>query len=146
MVQQKYDPIESISITKYGWIILLVLQGIYLTLDVVELSGVHRISYGLLSAIFMFFLGVTILIFSLINIKEKSLHGFIEGGFYLIFAAIIFYYKYQHYDKFKSTEKDLETTTKQYNKLQDYNIQLQSMNQRLENINKQMAVHMLKSN
>jgi len=134
MGNQKYDPIESVSISKYGWIALLFLQGIYLTLDVLELSGAHRISYGVLSAVFMFFLGVIILILSFINIKDKPVHGFVEGGFYLIFAAIIFYYKYQHYAEFKDNEKELETASKKYDRLEDYTVQLQSMNRRLESM------------
>ena len=136
MENKEFDPIENLSFRKNGWIILLIIQGIYLILDVFELSG-DKISYGVLSALFMFSLGIIIIVISLINIKNKPIHGFIEGSFYLVFSVIIFYYKYKHFLDFKHTKKELNTTTQKYDKLKEYAVQLQNMNIRLENMNKQ---------
>lgn len=145
MGDQKYDPVGDLTVSRYGWIILLVLQGIYLTLDALELSGAHKISYGVLSAIFMFFLGLIIIVLSLAKIKERPVHGFVEGGFYLFFASIIFYYKYRHFTEFNNNISDLETTAKNYDRLQAYTVQLRGMNQRLESINRKMALRSLKN-
>lgn len=78
------SPLKFVANKEFGWILLLLLQGTYLILDIVEVAT-HNINYGIFAGIFMTLLGVLVLGFTIMEgIKEKHLHwhGLIEGLFY----------------------------------------------------------------
>ena len=80
-----------------GWIWLLVIQGIYLSLDVINIITSKDL-FGLLSASFMIGLGIFLVFISIINNYFEK-HGFFQGLFYLIFGVLFLVYRYKNYYK-----------------------------------------------
>lgn len=100
------DILNSFFITKNGWLLLLILQGVYLTLDVIEVRT-ENIKYGMAASIFMAILGVIVLLYGVFQVFRKNgkeYRGIFEGIFYISFALILYYYKNKRYEK--SIEKD----------------------------------------
>lgn len=102
------DILQNFLSLKYGWLLLLILQGIYLTLDVIEIKT-EKIQYGMAASLFMAILGVIILLYSVFKVfreHEKEYHGILEGVFYISFAIVLYYYKNERYEEsIEKTEK-----------------------------------------
>lgn len=102
------DILQNFLSSKYGWLLLLILQGIYLTLDVIEIKT-EKIQYGMAASLFMAILGVIILLYSVFKVfreHEKEYHGILEGVFYISFAIVLYYYKNERYEEsIEKTEK-----------------------------------------
>ena len=121
------DILQNFFTSKYGWLLLLFLQGVYLTLDVIEIKT-EKIQYGMAASLFMAILGVIILLYSVFEIfrhREKEYHGIFEGIFYISFAVVLYYYKNKRYEE--STEKS--------EKIKEQNIALQALDNRLNELN-----------
>ena len=82
---------KSKLLLKFGWLWLLMLQGVYLSLDIAE-SVTENVLYGIIASAFMIGLGVFILTLTLLeklHSGELEVHGIIEGVFYLFFGIAL---------------------------------------------------------
>ncbi len=107
--RKEADPIGSLSSLEGGWLIILAIQGIYLTLDVEE-AATEKIAFGFAAAVFMVLLGVLIVAYTikdLINQKENVAHGLFQGAFYITFAIVIYYFKAKRAKMHRETKTEL---------------------------------------
>ena len=95
---------------KNGWIILLIIQAVYLSLDIVE-SVKEEVLYGIIASSFMIGLGFFILTITMLekfHHGELELHGIIEGMFYLLFGIILLIIRLRNQKKEKEEEEEEE--------------------------------------
>ena len=102
------DIISQLLTLEKGWIIILILQGIYLSLDSTE-AATGKITYGIVASIFMGILGLIIFLYSIVEIsknKHENYRGLIESIFYMTFSVIILYFKLKKKKEMKNVKKD----------------------------------------
>tara|TARA_Y100000389_G_C17464258_1_gene524211 strand:+ start:2249 stop:2632 length:384 start_codon:yes stop_codon:yes gene_type:complete len=86
-------------ISNHGWIWLLVIQAIYLSLDIINIITLKNV-FGLLSAYFMLGLGIFLICITAIeklNNNHFEKQGFFQGLFYLIFGVLFLVFRYKNY-------------------------------------------------
>ena len=92
--------LQSFGKEGHGWILLLLLQGVYLGLDVAE-AATGNVSFGMIAAIFMISLGSVAGLLTLIDwsaSKHLSGHGVLESVFYIAFGIALYVLRKKHKD------------------------------------------------
>jgi hypothetical protein len=90
--------LKSFGKEENGWILLLLLQAVYLGLDVTE-AATGNASFGIIAAIFMLSLGSVAGVMTLIDwstSKHLSGHGVVESLFYMAFGAALLVLRKKH--------------------------------------------------
>ena len=125
------DPIQFISEEEGGWIILLVIQGIYLSLDVFEAAS-EKIAYGIMASGFMSMLGIMIILYAVFDFKNKKsvVRPVLEGSFYIFFAVVLYYYKERRYKSNKAADIKNKLQSVRIQKLDNY---IEKLHQSLSN-------------
>jgi len=94
------DKTEKSKFTlKHGWLWLIVLHGIYLSLDVAE-GVTEKDVFGMIASCFMIGLGIFIL--TIVSLEkyhggEFEKHGLIKGLFYLVFGITLLVLRIRNY-------------------------------------------------
>jgi hypothetical protein len=116
------DPLGYIS--KSSWIILLLIQAVYLSMDVAE-ATTHKELFGEIAAYFLMGLGVLIIISTLINYLKHNhghvIHSVLEGVFYMGFGGVLIYLRIRNKHKEEQNEHDEQNKEKLLRMYQRYN-------------------------
>jgi hypothetical protein len=112
---------KSKFILKHGWIWLLVLQGVYLSLDVVE-GATEKDIFGITASCFMIGLGIFILIVTALEKYhggELEKHGLIEGLFYLLFGITLLVLRIRNHANRLKEEEEAEKEKEKCEKMEE---------------------------
>lgn len=88
LISLQVNPFRTILRPEVSWIIILLLQAIYLSMDIAE-TVTKRELFGLLAAGFMISLGFLILFLTWYENEKRNLPQIIEGLFYLVIGAVL---------------------------------------------------------